>query len=213
MLKKKSTVSNDADRDGTKVEDGSKAGSGCVVSESCLRAPYDADRATASPRGTPHTDAHIEHLVDVAPVVITMITRKQFFRAVQTIAVPVLLGLIVRWFWGDHQEPKTPPSQYYPLLADIDFVPRKLPVTYRVDVPEFDAYERVSILLKVAAATAKPDVTAVLLNWSRFPNVLLITSLLCGAWLEGTIAEVFVWNNSPRKLTYEVCILFFAAQS
>ncbi|KAI0800750.1 hypothetical protein C8Q74DRAFT_1454356 [Fomes fomentarius] len=132
-----------------------------------------------------------------------MITRQQFFRAVQTIAVPVLLGLIVRRLWGDQQEPKTPPSQYYPLLADIDFVPRKLPVTYRVDVPEFDTYERVSILPKVAAASAKPDVTAVLLNWSRFPNVLLITSLLCGPWLEGTIAEVYVWNNSPRKLTYE----------
>ncbi|KAI0715028.1 hypothetical protein C8Q76DRAFT_729276 [Earliella scabrosa] len=130
-----------------------------------------------------------------------MITRAQIFRAVQTIAVPVLLGLIVRRIWPDQQE-QTPPSLYLPLLADIDFVPRTLPVTYRDDISDFDAYERVSVLHNATTA-GKPDVTAVVLNWSRFPNVMLIASLLCSPWLEGTIAEVFIWNNSPRRLTYE----------
>ncbi len=135
-----------------------------------------------------------------------MITREQFFRAAQTIAVPVLLGLAARYIWGDQLQEQTPPSLYLPLLADIDFAPRKLPVTYRAYIPEFDTYERVSTLPN-ATAEEIPDVTAVVLNWSRFPNVMLITSLLCAPWLNGTIAEVFIWNNNPRKLTYEVCIL------
>ena len=91
------------------------------------------------------------------------------------------------------------------MLADIDFVPRTLPVTYRGDISDFDAYQRVSVLHNATTA-GKPDVTAVELNWSRFPNVMLIASLLCSPWLEGTIADVFIWNNSPRRLTYEVCI-------
>ncbi|RDX51908.1 hypothetical protein OH76DRAFT_1400808 [Lentinus brumalis] len=131
-----------------------------------------------------------------------MITREQFFRAAQTIAVPVLLGLAARYIWGDQLQEQTPPSLYLPLLADIDFAPRKLPVTYRAYIPEFDTYERVSTLPN-ATAEEIPDVTAVVLNWSRFPNVMLITSLLCAPWLNGTIAEVFIWNNNPRKLTYE----------
>ena len=135
----------------------------------------------------------------------SMITRQQFFRAVETIAVPVLLGLVARHLWGDKQE-QTPPSLYLPLLADIGFAPRKLPVTYRIGIPEFDTYERVSVLSN-ATAEGTPDVTAVLLNWSRFPNVMLISSLLCAPWLNGTIAEVFIWNNNPRKLTYEVWML------
>lgn len=49
-----------------------------------------------------------------------------------------------------------------------------------------------------------PDVTAVILNWSRFPNVVRIVSLLCGSQLENTIAEIVVWNNSPRKLENRV---------
>ncbi|RPD82179.1 hypothetical protein L226DRAFT_497325 [Lentinus tigrinus ALCF2SS1-7] len=130
-----------------------------------------------------------------------MITLKHIFRAVETIAVPVLLGLVARHFWGDQQE-QTPPSLYLPLLADIDFAPRKLPVTYRTGIPEFDTYERVSALPNVTNE-GTPDVTAVILNWSRFPNVMLITSLLCAPWLNGTIAEVFIWNNNPRRLTYE----------
>jgi hypothetical protein len=54
----------------------------------------------------------------------------------------------------------------------------------------------------------RPDVTAVVLNWSRFPNVVRIVSLLCGTQLENTIAEIIVWNNSPRKLEQRVGVSF-----
>lgn len=46
-----------------------------------------------------------------------------------------------------------------------------------------------------------PDTTAVVLNWSRLPNVIRIVSLLCQSSLDKTIAEIVVWNNSPKKLT------------
>ncbi|KAK0466356.1 uncharacterized protein EV420DRAFT_1261735 [Desarmillaria tabescens] len=45
-----------------------------------------------------------------------------------------------------------------------------------------------------------PDTTAVILNWSRFTNVVKIVSLLCGPSLENTIHTVFVWNNSPNQI-------------
>ncbi|PIL31468.1 hypothetical protein GSI_06170 [Ganoderma sinense ZZ0214-1] len=130
-----------------------------------------------------------------------MATREQIWRAFQAVAVPVLLGLISRQIWPSRPE-QTPTSLYLPLLADIDFVPRTLPATYRKHDSHFEAYDHVSLLPEVAPA-ATPDVTAVILNWSRFPNVILIASLLCGPWLEGTISEVFIWNNSPRHITYE----------
>ncbi|KIJ66202.1 hypothetical protein HYDPIDRAFT_86812 [Hydnomerulius pinastri MD-312] len=49
-----------------------------------------------------------------------------------------------------------------------------------------------------------PDVTAIILNWSRLENVIRIASLLCGPWLDDTIAEVLIWNNSPQKLSKEI---------
>ncbi|KAG0702714.1 hypothetical protein DFH29DRAFT_776894, partial [Suillus ampliporus] len=53
------------------------------------------------------------------------------------------------------------------------------------------------------ASQSYPDVTAVVLNWSRLPNVVRIASLLCGPWLEDVIAEIVVWNNSPREISYQ----------
>ncbi|KAI8981143.1 hypothetical protein BD414DRAFT_529981 [Trametes punicea] len=128
-----------------------------------------------------------------------MITRSQIFRALQTIAVPLLLAYVVRELFGD-QRKETPHPLSQPLLADIDFVPRKLPVTYRGDATKLAHYERITI---IPNATRIPDTTAVILNWSRLPNVLLITSLLCAPWLDNTIAQVYVWNNSPKRLMYE----------
>lgn len=49
----------------------------------------------------------------------------------------------------------------------------------------------------------RPGVTAVVLNWSRLDNVIRIASLLCGELLQDTVAEVFIWNNSPQKLCYK----------
>ncbi|EIW63994.1 uncharacterized protein TRAVEDRAFT_157845 [Trametes versicolor FP-101664 SS1] len=129
-----------------------------------------------------------------------MITFKQIFRAVQTVAVPLILAYVVRLVWPEQTVEETPASLYRPLLADIDFVPRVLPVTFRADVPELASYERVSV---VQNSTGPADTTAVILNWSRFPNVLLITSLLCGPWLDNTIAQVYIWNNHHKPLSYE----------
>ena len=50
------------------------------------------------------------------------------------------------------------------------------------------------------------DVTAIVLNWSRLENVVRIVALLCGPSLQDIIAEVFVWNNSPKRIDQEVCM-------
>lgn len=64
---------------------------------------------------------------------------------------------------------------------------------------------RVPLLdLSYPTVPRRPAVTVVLLNWSRLDNVIRIASLLCGESLQDTVAEVFVWNNSPQKLSYEV---------
>ncbi|KAI0034001.1 hypothetical protein K488DRAFT_18652, partial [Vararia minispora EC-137] len=47
------------------------------------------------------------------------------------------------------------------------------------------------------------DTTAVILNWSRFPNVRTIVRALCSAELADIFREVLVWNNNPRELRYE----------
>jgi hypothetical protein len=57
------------------------------------------------------------------------------------------------------------------------------------------------------SAAQTPDTTAVILNWSRLPNVVQIVNTLCEKSLESTIATVLVWNNSPQKLTGTVCFL------
>ncbi|KAG1828448.1 hypothetical protein EV424DRAFT_541866 [Suillus variegatus] len=54
----------------------------------------------------------------------------------------------------------------------------------------------------VSVSRSYPDVTAVILNWSRLPNVVQIVSLLCGPWLEDVIAEIVVWNNNPKEIAY-----------
>lgn len=50
------------------------------------------------------------------------------------------------------------------------------------------------------------DTTAVILNWSRLSNVVRIVSVLCQPRLDDTIAEIFIWNNSPQKIGYNTFI-------
>ncbi|ESK92671.1 hypothetical protein Moror_16004 [Moniliophthora roreri MCA 2997] len=47
------------------------------------------------------------------------------------------------------------------------------------------------------------DVAAIILNWSRFSNVVGIVSVLCSPALDGTIASIVVWNNNPTRLLKE----------
>jgi len=48
------------------------------------------------------------------------------------------------------------------------------------------------------------DTAAVILNWSRFPNVKRIAALLCAPELRGVVKEVLIWNNNPRALALQV---------
>ena len=43
-----------------------------------------------------------------------------------------------------------------------------------------------------------PDTTAVILNWSRLENVIMLSRLLCDPSLEAVIAKVIIWNNNPN---------------
>ncbi|KAJ7699896.1 hypothetical protein B0H17DRAFT_1047552 [Mycena rosella] len=54
-------------------------------------------------------------------------------------------------------------------------------------------------------ANHEPDVTAVLLNWTRFANVIQIVTELCREPLDRVIKEVVVWNNAgnSRPLAYD----------
>ncbi|KZS93301.1 hypothetical protein SISNIDRAFT_485569 [Sistotremastrum niveocremeum HHB9708] len=57
----------------------------------------------------------------------------------------------------------------------------------------------------LVAPSRLPDTTAVILNWSRLPNVILIVSLLCSNSLSGIIAAIHIWNNQPNLvLTHNV---------
>ncbi|KAK0208913.1 hypothetical protein DFS33DRAFT_1306372 [Desarmillaria ectypa] len=78
----------------------------------------------------------------------------------------------------------------------LDVAP-SFPVTY-VKSGVNGSFERVGFL--DPDPNGHPDTTAVILNWSRFPNVIKIVSLLCGPSLENTIHTVFVWNNSPGQI-------------
>ncbi|EGO27145.1 hypothetical protein SERLADRAFT_381423, partial [Serpula lacrymans var. lacrymans S7.9] len=73
------------------------------------------------------------------------------------------------------------------------------PVTYCTECSDGTTKNTKRISLDLVSAQPgrhrEPDVTAVILNWSRLPNVIHIATLLCGSLLEDVIAEVFIWNN------------------
>ncbi|KAJ3969479.1 hypothetical protein EV361DRAFT_850007 [Lentinula raphanica] len=59
------------------------------------------------------------------------------------------------------------------------------------------------------------DTTAVILNWSRFPNVVRIVSLLCSSKLENTIATIHDFATCPAdrlKITNSPLNLYFQAR-
>ncbi|KAG1825640.1 uncharacterized protein BJ212DRAFT_288074 [Suillus subaureus] len=94
------------------------------------------------------------------------------------------------------------------VLADLGQTPwdnlaspsRPLAASFLVGANRSSNVQRVSL---VSASQSYPDVTAVVLNWSRLPNVVRIVGLLCGPWLEDVVAEIVVWNNNPREISYQ----------
>lgn len=52
----------------------------------------------------------------------------------------------------------------------------------------------------------KSDSTAIVLNWSRFPNVRRIASLLCSFELADIFDTIMIWNNSPIQISYQVSL-------
>ena len=52
----------------------------------------------------------------------------------------------------------------------------------------------------VTSNTELPKASAVILNWSRFSNVLVIVASLSRT--EG-IEEILIWNNNPQNLSRE----------
>ncbi|KAH7923245.1 hypothetical protein BV22DRAFT_1015771 [Leucogyrophana mollusca] len=73
------------------------------------------------------------------------------------------------------------------------------PVTY-LDPNAFPARARRAA--SIVTPQRRPDVTAVVLNWSRLTNVIKIADTLCQSSLDDVIAEVYIWNNSPEELSY-----------
>ncbi|KAF9270703.1 hypothetical protein L218DRAFT_952786 [Marasmius fiardii PR-910] len=60
--------------------------------------------------------------------------------------------------------------------------------------------ERLSLQHLPKPDPREADVTAVILNWSRLPNVIRIVSLLCNPALDGILATIFIWNNNPATV-------------
>lgn len=89
----------------------------------------------------------------------------------------------------------------------VEDTSRLPPLTYRTDSASvaFDAsYSHLASRSWTDASKEPPDTTAVVLNWSRFPNVQRIASLLCSPDLDHVIKEVFIWNNNPTPIFYSV---------
>ncbi|KAF9502278.1 hypothetical protein BDN71DRAFT_1437819 [Pleurotus eryngii] len=57
---------------------------------------------------------------------------------------------------------------------------------------------------KASVSSQTADVTAIILNWSRFPNVVKIASVLCDPNLNSVIRNVTIWNNNPAPLSIAV---------
>ena len=75
------------------------------------------------------------------------------------------------------------------------------PGSYRTDAGE--RFENLSPPRREGSVMGRNTV-AVVLNWSRFPNVRRIVSLLCSLGLDSFMKRVLVWNNNPKPLTYLV---------
>jgi hypothetical protein len=108
-----------------------------------------------------------------------------------------LVALIFAYFTvNQNADSNEPPSS--------DILPRSFPVTYRDDEAWNAPLKTFYVRVPGPAVAGSPLITAVILNWSRLPNVVRIVSLLCSPSLNDKISSISLWNNSPRKLSGKV---------
>lgn len=91
----------------------------------------------------------------------------------------------------------------------VENTSRLPPLSYRPDSSiAFDtSYSHLARKSWSDVLKQSPDTTAVVLNWSRFHNVQRIASLLCSPDLDHVIKEVFIWNNNPTQISYNVRVI------
>jgi len=78
-------------------------------------------------------------------------------------------------------------------------VPQEKRIAQRI-VKELDRLLPGPPIVGVTPIAELPKTSAVILNWSRFSNVLIIVASL--STIEG-IDEILIWNNNPQKLSHE----------
>jgi hypothetical protein len=123
-----------------------------------------------------------------------------------TVTLPLVLSVLSKILIA-----RSPPLALNEGLGHPQEFNLTLPTTYGVSDLDAGVFERVNTVLGVNAdVQLMPDTTAIVLNWSRLTNVKNIASLLCHPTLDGIIAEVFIWNNSPKKISHKVGAVFFS---
>ncbi|KDQ63120.1 hypothetical protein JAAARDRAFT_202624 [Jaapia argillacea MUCL 33604] len=128
-------------------------------------------------------------------------------RRLLTLAIPFALGVVIighynHELWSLFSSLRTPGARgrLGDALRNLNIPAKPLLISYASNTTPTHLYDRLDYRHPTGQI---PDTTAIVLNWSRFQNVALIAGLLCGPWLDHTIAEVFVWNNSPHPISFE----------
>lgn len=123
------------------------------------------------------------------------------------ITLPILIAVLYKVF-----SPTTSLDSPPTILEDHEIFSLVLPATYTHPTADAVQYARIPAShLNATPDASRADTTAVILNWSRLPNVRALAALLCDAALVDIIARVVIWNNSPRALRAEVPSLPSAA--
>lgn len=89
---------------------------------------------------------------------------------------------------------------HFLLVAEVeqtihDRIHLNLPASYHINPATDVVTQR---LRPLPGERAEANVSAIILNWSRFQNVREIVALLCS--VDDVISEIVVWNNNPRPL-------------
>ena len=147
------------------------------------------DREPTTPRSQRHVaSGHLTHQLEMSQTV-----RALFRFLIISIATSFVFQawrgrtLYQLTTFHDSDDPGDPPSL----------------VTYRGSRLGLD-YRPLDSVRTPLGGDDKSGVSAVILNWSRFQNVVLIVSSMCDPSLRDVISEIIVWNNGPHGISAEV---------